>query len=98
MIWLPFITLAFGLNARFADKKGRAPQWLVALTGALFRGMWISYDGFFLKVFGDGERTLDEDEDGVGVDGWVGGASGWDGGETTNHDVEEKMCDVHQLV
>jgi len=27
--------------------------------GAMFRGVWISYDGFFKGVFGDGERTQD---------------------------------------
>ncbi len=61
MIWLPFIQLVFGLNGRFADKQGRAPKWLVALTGALFVGMWESYDGGFKRVFGDGERTVSGD-------------------------------------
>ena len=64
MIWLPLITAAFGLGAVFGDENGKAPAWLVALTGALFRGMWTSYDGVFYKLFGDGERTIYEDEDG----------------------------------
>ena len=69
MIWLPFIMLVFGLNNRFADKKGRAPAWLVAITGALFKGMWDSYDGFFYRLFGDGERTVcdDDDDDDVAI-------------------------------
>ena len=53
----------FGLNSTFADENGKAPAWLVAVTGAVFRGMWTSYDGVFLKLFGDGERTIDEDDD-----------------------------------
>jgi hypothetical protein len=62
-IYFPFIRLIFGLNDRFADKKGRAPAWLVAITGALFRGMWNNYDGFFYGLFGDGERTVCDDDD-----------------------------------
>ncbi len=66
MTWLPFIRLVFRLNNKFADKKGRAPPWLVAITGAIFKAMWMSYDGLFVGLFGDGERTIydDEDEDG----------------------------------
>ena len=75
MIWLPFITLVFGLNARFADKEGRAPKWLVALTGALFMGMWENYDGFFKRVFGDGERTVPGGEEGD----WQEGGLEWKG-------------------
>ena len=63
MIWLPLITAAFGLGSVFGDENGKAPAWLVAVTGALFRGMWTSYDGVFYKLFGDGERTIDENED-----------------------------------
>ena len=60
MIWLPFVSLVFGLNAKFADENGRVPPWLAAIIGAIFKGMWVSYDEFFHKVFGDGERTVDE--------------------------------------
>lgn len=63
LIWLPLITAAFGLNSVFGDEDGKAPAWLVALTGALFRGMWTSYDGVFYRLFGDGERTFYEDDE-----------------------------------
>ncbi len=63
MVWLPFITTVFALNKRFADEDGKAPPWLVAVTGAIFKAMWMSYDNFFYKVFGDGERTIYEDGD-----------------------------------
>ena len=66
MVWLPLITMVFGLNRRFADEDGRAPSWLVAVTGAVFKGMWMSYDGVFYGVFGDGERTVCGDGDGDG--------------------------------
>lgn len=63
MIWLPLISGVFGLNSIFGDEEGKAPAWLVAVTGAIFRGMWMSYDGVFLKLFGDGERTIDEEDE-----------------------------------
>ena len=63
MIWLPIISAVFGLNSTFADEDGQAPAWLVALVGVIFSGMWTSYDTVFSKTFGDGERTIYEDED-----------------------------------
>lgn len=73
IIWLPLITAAFGLNSVFGDDSGKAPAWLVAVVGAIFRGMWTSYDGVFFRLFGDGERTIykDEDDDGHEDDGPV---------------------------
>ena len=58
MLWLPFLYLIFRLNEKFSDRKGRAPKWLVVLSEAIFRAMWDNYDGFFRRVFGDGERTI----------------------------------------
>ena len=63
MVWLPLISAIFRLNGIFGDENGQAPAWLVAVTGAIFRGMWTSYDGVFFRLFGDGERTYYEDED-----------------------------------
>ena len=63
MVWLPLITAIFGLNSIFGDENGQAPAWLVAISGAMFRGMWTGYDRFFFQLFGDGERTYYEDED-----------------------------------
>ena len=62
MIWLPFISLILGLYSRFAGKDGKAPSWLITLSGAVFKSMWVSYDCFFYEIFGDGERTVDKDE------------------------------------
>lgn len=67
MTWLPFISFIFKLSSMIADEDGRVPPWFVAVTGAVFKGMWVSYDGFFYGLFGDGERTIYKgggDEDG----------------------------------
>ncbi|KAH0013626.1 hypothetical protein KCU78_g9103, partial [Aureobasidium melanogenum] len=64
-LWLPFIVLIFGLNAKFADEHGRTPPWLRILSESIFRACWRTYDGFFKPTFGDGERTTPaEDRDG----------------------------------
>lgn len=61
--WAPIITLLFSMQKVFSGKDGRAPPWLAELVGALFKGVWTSYDAFFFKLFGDGERTVDKDKD-----------------------------------
>ncbi|MCJ1451002.1 hypothetical protein MMC28_001336 [Mycoblastus sanguinarius] len=96
-IWLPFITAAFSLDNLFADKKGRAPPWLVALTGAIFKGMWSSYDIFFSGLFGDGERTIYEDEDDEGEK--VGMARRKSIASFVRYGaITEKESDTHQVV
>ena len=62
-IWFPIIMALFGLGRLFRGKDGKSPQWFIRLSGAMFRGVWISYDGFFKGLFGDGERTVEKDED-----------------------------------
>ena len=57
-LWLPFIALIFAMGRMFADDKGRLPKWMQDLSGAVFKAVWASYDGFFKPMFGDGERTV----------------------------------------
>jgi len=71
-LWSPIITFVFALNAVFGDEKtGRSPSWVALLASGVFKGVWASYDGWFLGVFGDGERSLGDggrDKDGDGDD------------------------------
>jgi len=94
MIWLPFVSFIFGLNNKFADENGKAPPWLVTITGAIFKGMWLSYDGIFYRVFGDGERTIyedgDEDDEVAKVKRRMP--------STPYRSVNEKAPDIHQAV
>lgn len=68
-IWSPIVMTIFGLEKFLADKKGKSPAWLVELLGAIFKAVWASYDLFFKGLFGDGERTIEEDEDDGDGDG-----------------------------
>ncbi|KAL8926638.1 MAG: hypothetical protein Q9172_001674 [Xanthocarpia lactea] len=64
MTWLPIIRAVFMLSKMFSDDKGRSPKWLVSLLGAVFVGMWWSYDCCMKGAFGDGERTIEDDDEG----------------------------------
>lgn len=56
--WGPVVMAIFALQPLFADKHGRYPKWLADLLSAVFAAVWRTYDGFFVHLFGDGERTV----------------------------------------
>lgn len=58
--WGPIVLSMLALSRMFAGPDGRSPLWLVMLANVVFEVMWNSYDYFFKKVFGDGERTLED--------------------------------------
>ncbi|CEJ56694.1 hypothetical protein PMG11_02894 [Penicillium brasilianum] len=60
VLWGPLILSLLAFSKRFAGPDGRSPPWLVTLSNVIFAGLWTSYDCFFKKVFGDGERTLED--------------------------------------
>lgn len=98
MIWMPLISTVFGLNKIFADKKGKAPPWLVAVTGAIFKGMWVSYDEVFFKLFGDGERTLEDERDEDGEDEVSSRVKHARLDSIRYGAIDEKGQDIHQMV
>ncbi|KAL8713605.1 MAG: hypothetical protein Q9220_002467 [cf. Caloplaca sp. 1 TL-2023] len=63
--WLPIISALFALTRLFSDDEGKSPAWLVRLLGAVFAGVWISYDGWMKGIFGDGERTVEDEQGGM---------------------------------
>lgn len=67
-IWLPFVLMVFAMGKRLQNDKGRTPKWFQRLTAIIFAAMWLSYDGVFKKVFGDGERTIGDEMDELMVD------------------------------
>lgn len=62
MTWFPLMGVIFGLVKLFADKRGRSPAWLTDRLNTLFAASWRSYDLVFKRTFGDGERTVGDDE------------------------------------
>ncbi|KAI0863212.1 hypothetical protein F4860DRAFT_77625 [Xylaria cubensis] len=59
---LPLLLLMIGLGRLLADDVGRTPRWLGVATTACMNFLWAVYDGFFKPLFGDGERTMPEQE------------------------------------
>ena len=64
-IWLPMVYFLFTIGKIFQDENGRSPPWMVELSGAIFTGVWASYDSFFEPMFGDGERSIPDGGDDV---------------------------------
>ncbi|KAK8095627.1 hypothetical protein PG999_013649 [Apiospora kogelbergensis] len=63
LLWLPLFFLVMNFSRVFADKDGRVPRWLGITMVVMMNLMWISYDAVFVKLFGDGERTVEDDDD-----------------------------------
>ncbi|KAK2009696.1 hypothetical protein LZ32DRAFT_608217 [Colletotrichum eremochloae] len=61
LFW-PVMLLFFALSKALANREGKAPLWLGVVLGVVFNLLWMAYDGVLKPVFGDGERTQDEDE------------------------------------
>jgi hypothetical protein len=61
-IWIPIIMAIFALSRQLQDNKGRAPKWFAAFSALAFKSMWMCYDGVFKGAFGDGERTIGDEE------------------------------------
>ncbi|KAJ5989214.1 hypothetical protein N7481_004424 [Penicillium waksmanii] len=60
LLFGPIILSLFALCKKLAGPDGRSPAWLLSLLNLIFATMWHSYDCVFKKVFGDGERTMDD--------------------------------------
>ena len=59
--WAPAFALIFGAGSIFLDKNGLYPDWYIAFANAIFVAVWASYDNFFKKIFGDGERATSKE-------------------------------------
>lgn len=58
LVWAPSILLAVRGFGIFADETGRLPKGLGKIVTILFNMAWISYDYLFKPIWGDGERTI----------------------------------------
>ncbi|KIX00375.1 uncharacterized protein Z518_10514 [Rhinocladiella mackenziei CBS 650.93] len=62
-IWSPFLLFIFGGAGMFLRPDGTYPKWLATFLRAMFTACWASYDDFFKKTFGDGERTVGDSKE-----------------------------------
>lgn len=57
-LWVPPLILLLIISKIVTDGEGKLPEWTAVVMSVFSRLMWGSYDLFFKKVFGDGERTM----------------------------------------
>ncbi|KAI2615677.1 hypothetical protein GGR54DRAFT_263895 [Hypoxylon sp. NC1633] len=60
---LPLFACIQLLSVVFADEAGRVPRWLGAASVVSLNLVWLAHDKVFRPVFGDGEHTMEEDDD-----------------------------------
>ncbi|KAK3694372.1 hypothetical protein B0T22DRAFT_452314 [Podospora appendiculata] len=61
--WAPvFVFLMLG-SLLLADGKGKVPKWFAAVMVVMNNFVWLSYDFFAKGIFGDGERTVPDDDE-----------------------------------
>ncbi|PBP19147.1 gliotoxin biosynthesis protein GliK [Diplocarpon rosae] len=70
-VWVPMLLFVLALGKVFADDDGKVPDWLAGSMGMLMKGIWGTYDRDLKKRFGDGERTIGDEEDEEKGTNWV---------------------------
>ncbi|KAK3335809.1 hypothetical protein B0T19DRAFT_19163 [Cercophora scortea] len=66
--WAPtFLLLVLG-SLLLADPKGKVPKWFAGVMVVMNNLVWLSYDFFAKGIFGDGERTVRDEEEEEVVD------------------------------
>ncbi|OHE96208.1 gliotoxin biosynthesis protein GliK [Colletotrichum orchidophilum] len=62
-LFIPVLLLFFEINKKLANKEGKVPVWLGVTLAVVFNLLWMAYDSVLRPVFGDGERTQEDDGD-----------------------------------
>ncbi|CAM1511795.1 Fc.00g093080.m01.CDS01 [Cosmosporella sp. VM-42] len=60
--WGLFFLVLIILSGMLADENGKLPRWLAVSMAVLFNLTWMTYDAVFKPIFGDGERTQEDEE------------------------------------
>ncbi|KAI1082687.1 hypothetical protein F5B20DRAFT_480134 [Whalleya microplaca] len=62
VFFLPLFVVLIALGALLADEEGRVPKALGVAMLVAVNALWMVYDAVLKPVFGDGERTVVEDD------------------------------------
>lgn len=63
--WWTVLMLIFMFGRLISDKNGRVPPWYAQVIKNYIRVLFIFYDNVFKKIFGDGERTIEDNVNSV---------------------------------
>lgn len=66
--WMPAFMTMLTLSKVVADKKGMVPKWYGRIMDTLFQGVWYSYDSMYKQLYGDGERTIEDNDDDLAIE------------------------------
>ncbi|KAF6837247.1 hypothetical protein CMUS01_05092 [Colletotrichum musicola] len=64
--FMPVMMLYFAVGKALAGRDGKLPGWVDTALAVVFNLLWIVYDSVLKRVFGDGERTIEDNGDGAG--------------------------------
>ncbi|KAF6804305.1 gliotoxin biosynthesis protein [Colletotrichum sojae] len=62
--FMPIMMLYFAVGKALAGRDGKLPGWVDTALAVVFNLLWIVYDSVLKRVFGDGERTIEDSGDG----------------------------------
>ncbi|KAK1776948.1 hypothetical protein QBC45DRAFT_418058 [Copromyces sp. CBS 386.78] len=108
VIWMPLFFFVLKATRWVADDKGKIPGWIAGGMTVMMHFLWGSYDWVFKPAFGEGERTVHDDDDDDDKDGeknekgWVNGrriSGSWLARRRSEVvvDDEEKWCLLSKL-
>ncbi|KAI1394181.1 uncharacterized protein F4822DRAFT_387343 [Hypoxylon trugodes] len=63
LLALPLFLIILAFGYLLADEDGKVPRWVAGAAAVAMNLVWIAYDAVFKPLFGDGERTIEDDED-----------------------------------
>lgn len=61
--WWAFLMVIFMIGRLLSNKKGRVPEWYANIMKFYIKVLFIFYDNVFKRLFGDGERTIEDTVD-----------------------------------
>lgn len=67
---MPVMLLYLALGNCLSDENGQTPVWFGLLMETYFHLAWGAYDRWFKPIFGDGERTVEEEGDSTWARRW----------------------------
>lgn len=61
VVWAPIFLPIMMISRKLVDDKGVAPGWFKLIMDGLKVAMWGSYDVFYKRIYGEGERTVESE-------------------------------------
>ncbi|KFY15341.1 hypothetical protein V492_02056 [Pseudogymnoascus sp. VKM F-4246] len=60
-VWAPILLPLMMVSRKLVNDKGVAPGWFKVIMDGMMKSMWGSYDIFYKRIYGEGERTVESE-------------------------------------